>query len=58
MFHTIKIPENELKKVVAKYFSEYWSVNCEAENVSFSFDEGQFGELNVYASVNVKEDIY
>ena len=39
MLHTIKIPENDLKKLIAKSFNY-----CEPEDISFGIEEGQFEE--------------
>ena len=39
MLHTIKISENDLKKLIAKYFT-----NCDPNDIYFGFDEGQLGE--------------
>ena len=52
MLHTIRISENDLKKLVAKNFS-----NCKPENVYFSIDEGQLGEKIVYAMITKEEEI-
>ena len=52
MIHTIKIPENDLKKLIAKHFT-----NCDPNDIYFSFDEGQLGDKIVYAMITVREEI-
>ena len=52
MLHTIKIPENDLKKLIAKHFT-----NCDPKDIFFGFDEGQLGDKIVYASITVREEI-
>ena len=52
MIHTIKIPENDLKKLIAKHFN-----NCDPNDIYFSFDEGHLGDKIVYATITVKEEI-
>lgn len=52
MTHTIKIPENDLKKIIAKHFTD-----CKPENVWFGLTEGQKGEKAIYATISIEEEI-
>lgn len=52
MIHTIKIPENDLRKIIAKSFD-----GCKPEDIYFGIDEGQMHDKIVYAIITVKEDI-
>jgi len=52
MTHTIKIPENDLKRIIARYFTA-----CEPENVWFGLTEGQKGEKIIYATITIEEEI-
>lgn len=52
MLHTIKISENDLKKLIAKHFT-----NCDPNNIFFGIDEGQHEDKIVYATITVKEEI-
>ena len=52
MTHTIMIPENDLRRIIAKHFA-----NCKPENVWFGIKERQMDKIIVYATISVEEEI-